>query len=43
VPLPVPVPTPVVDNEQAIVAEGKLNFRIIILLEEINRLRQREQ
>jgi hypothetical protein len=35
VPLPVPAPVqvPVIDNEQAIVAEGKLNFRIIILLE----------
>lgn len=31
-----------VDDDSRILEEGKLNLRIIILLEEINRLRQRE-
>lgn len=36
----VPVP---VDDERAIVEEGKLGLKVIILLEEINRLKQKEQ
>ena len=43
VPVPVPVQSIIVvnDNEGMIAEQAKLNFRVIILLEEINRLKQR--